>query len=316
MSSVRRSRSTRRTASPAGNSVSGPQAPIRPNGSTHLVGVIGWPVAHSLSPAIHNAAFAALELDWIYVPMPVEPGRVPEAVAGLRALGAVGANVTMPHKTEVASLVDELSEDAERLRAVNTVVVEPGSTMGHNTDAPGFDRFVRLDVGFEPADRRAILYGAGGAARACALALARGGLAELTVVLREPSRAEALLATLEGLDTVVAVVAFEEASSVQADLVVNATPLGAHGEVLPLPGLSAGTVAIDLLYLPTTTPMQVAVREAGGAAFGGLGLLLHQAALAFEMWTGQPAPLGVMSAAALAALADRRDETGSDGPRP
>jgi shikimate dehydrogenase len=269
-------------------------------GSTRVVGVMGWPVAHSLSPAIHNAAFAALGLDWIYVALPVPPGRVAEALTGLRALGLVGANVTMPHKTDVAELLDDLSEDAERLQAVNTIVVGSETLSGHNTDAPGFDRFVRRDAGFDPAGRRALLFGAGGAARACALALGRGGLETLTVALRDPARAQPLRRTLEGFDTEVAVVAFERAAEEAADLIVNATPLGARGEELPLPPLGPGVLAIDLLYRPRETPLQAAAKAAGGTAFGGLGLLLEQAALSFELWTAQPAPLDAMSAAALA----------------
>src|SRR5436190_8732001 len=149
-------------------------APRRPpvSGSTRTVGIIGWPVEHSLSPAIHNAAFRALELDWIYVPMPVAPSAVPRAIDGFAALGFAGVNVTMPHKTAVADLLDDLSEDARRLRAVNTVVVDGSLVKGHNTDAPGFDRFLRRDVAFDPAGCRALIFGAGGAARACALALA------------------------------------------------------------------------------------------------------------------------------------------------
>ena len=108
-----------------------------------MVGVIGWPVEHSLSPVIHNTAFIALDMDWVYVPMAVPPGSVPAALEGLSALGMVGANVTMPHKTEVAELIEDLSEDARRLRAVNTVVLGPDGPAGHNTDAPGFDRFLR-----------------------------------------------------------------------------------------------------------------------------------------------------------------------------
>jgi shikimate dehydrogenase len=269
-----------------------------------VVGVIGWPVDHSLSPLIHNAAFAAAGLDWVYVPLPVPPGRVAEALAGLRALGLAGANVTMPHKTEVADLVDERSEDAERLRAVNTVVVTPDRLAGHNTDAPGFDRFLRLDAGFEPRGRRALLFGAGGAARACALALARGGLATLTVALREPTRAQALREALDGLDTEVLAVAFDAAAEASHDLVVNATPLGVGAEELPHPPLGPGTVVVDLLYRPPVTPLLSAARAAGATAFGGLGLLLHQAALAFELWTARPAPLDVMSAAALAEVAE------------
>jgi shikimate dehydrogenase len=261
--------------------------------------VIGWPVEHSLSPAIHNAAFDALGMDWVYVPLPVPPGRVAEALAGLAALGFTGANVTMPHKSEVADRVDELSEDAARLAAVNTVAVGPGGLTGHNTDAPGFDRFLRRDAGFDPEGKSALLYGAGGAARACALALARGGLGHLTVAVRDPSRAEGVRSAVDGFSTDLAVVRLDEARTADADLVVNATPVGSAGEGLPLPRLHPGILAIDLVYRPEITPLRSAARAAGATAFGGLGLLLHQAALSFELWTARPAPLEVMSAAAI-----------------
>jgi shikimate dehydrogenase len=275
----------------------------RVGGSTRVVGVIGWPVEHSLSPVIHNTAFIALDMDWVYVPMAVPPGSVPAALEGLSALGMVGANVTMPHKTEVAELIEDLSEDARRLRAVNTVVFGPDGPAGHNTDAPGFDRFLRRDAGFDPEGRSALIFGAGGAARACALALARAGLARLTVALRDPDRAAQVRTTLDGLPTQVEVVEFLRAASIEADLVVNATPLGLHGEELPIPAVGSQSLVVDLLYRPATTPMQVRAREAGAAAFGGLGLLLHQAALSFELWTGREPPLEAMSAAALAELA-------------
>jgi shikimate dehydrogenase len=277
--------------------------------------VIGWPVGHSLSPAIHNAAFAALGMDWLYVPLPVPPGRVGEALSGLGALGFVGANVTMPHKTEIAERIEALSEDAGRLRAVNTIVVGAEGLSGHNTDAPGFDRFLRRDAGFDPAGRSALLFGAGGAARACALSLARSGLATLTVALRDPARAGALRGTLEGFGTRLAVVPFGRAVDAPVDLIVNATPLGGRGEPLPLPPLQPGVLAIDLLYRPSLTPLQAAARAAGGAAFGGLGLLLHQAALSFELWTAQPAPLAVMSAAALGEVAPAGETPGGGGDR-
>ena len=276
----------------------------RIGGATRVVAVIGWPIEHSLSPVIHNAAFDAMDLDWVYVALPVAPGPIPEAVAGLVALGVAGANVTMPHKEAVADVVDRLTEDAERLRAVNTIEIVAGHTVGHNTDAPGFARFLEQDAGFDASGRTALLYGAGGAARACALALARAGLTRLVVALRVPARAKELEAALDGLPTTVETVAFDQAGGVSADLVVNGTPLGAHGETLPLPALGPSTVTVDLLYRPTMTPLQQAAREAGGAAFGGLGLLLQQAALSFEIWTGRQPPLEVMSAAALAALAD------------
>jgi shikimate dehydrogenase len=277
----------------------------RIGGATRVAAVLGFPVAHSLSPVIHNAAFAALDMDWTYVALQVEPAMVPAAVAGLRALGFAGANVTMPHKEAVADATDELSDDARRLRAVNTIELRGDLLVGHNTDAPGFARFLERDAGFDPAGRTALLFGAGGAARACALALARAGLTRIVVALREPTRARPLADALDGYPTVVDVVGFEDAAQVEADLVVNGTPLGAHGETIALPAVGPDALVVDLLYRPASTPLQRAARATGATAFGGLGLLVHQAALSFELWTGRPAPLEVMSAAAVAAIADQ-----------
>jgi shikimate dehydrogenase len=275
--------------------------------ATHLAGVIGWPVEHSLSPAIHNAAFMALGLDWVYVPLPVAPGSMRAAADGLVSLGFRGANVTMPHKTESADLADELSEEAERLRAVNTFVVTGDRLLGHNTDAPGFDRFLRRDAGFEPEGRSALVFGGGGAARAVALALGLAGASKLLVAVREVDRAAALVAAVEGTGLDVEVVPLNAVEGSRVDLVVNATPVGGDGRArLPLPVLGPGVLVVDLLYRPAQTPLQVAGREAGAEAVGGLGLLLQQAALSFELWTGTPAPLDVMSAAAVAALTERR----------
>jgi shikimate dehydrogenase len=281
-----------------------PDRPGRVRGSTRKVGVIGWPIEHTLSPVIHNAAFVALGMDWVYVPLPVAAARLPAALDGLGALGFAGANVTMPHKTRAAELVPDLSHDARLLRAVNTIVVGTDGLAGHNTDALGFERFLREDTGFDPSGRAALLFGAGGGARACALALSRGGLAELSVAVREPSRGEDLRAALEGSGTALRVVSIDDVSEVHADLIVNATPLGVHGERLPLPSLVPGVVGVDLLYRPSATPFQAEIREGGGSVFGGLGLLLHQAAISFELWTGQTPPLSVMSAAALGELTE------------
>jgi shikimate dehydrogenase len=277
---------------------------VRVGGSTRTVGIMGWPVSHSLSPAIHNAAFAALELDWVYVPLPVQPLQLLAALEGLRAMGFVGANVTMPHKAAVADLIDDLSDDARRLHAVNTIVCVGERLRGENTDAPGFERFLRMDAGFDPSGRDALIYGAGGAGRACALALARGGAASLTVAAREPARVAEATVALEGLGTAVHAVAFDDAVNVRADLIVNATPLGVRQESLPLPPVGPDVLVVDLLYHPAVTPLQVQARAAGSASFGGIGLLLHQASLSFELWTGQQPPLEVMSAAALAAMSD------------
>jgi shikimate dehydrogenase len=277
----------------------------RVGGSPHVVGIIGWPVDHSLSPAIHNAAFAEAGLDWAYVPLPVPPPRLADALTGLPALGLRGANVTMPHKTEAAALIPRLSDDARILRAVNTIVVSSEELEGHDTDVGGFERFLRRDAGFDPRGRTALIYGAGGAARACALALARGGVAGIVVAARHEVRAEPLrsLAESQGVPSVT-IVGPHGPAGLDVDLVINATPVGTHGDEHTLPPLHPGMVVVDLVYAPPQTPLVLRARDAGAAAFGGLGLLLQQAALSFELWTGTPAPLEVMSAAALAVLAE------------
>lgn len=272
-------------------------------GTTSVVGVIGWPVSSSLSPAIHNAAFDALEMDWVYVPLPVVAGGLPGALAGLQALGFVGANVTMPHKTRSAELIATLSDDARRLRAVNTIVVRPEGLEGHNTDGPGFERFLTRDAGFDAAGRTALLFGGGGAARACALALARSGIDALTVALRDPARGEGIRAAVEGFDVDLELIPLAAAIGARADLIVNATPVGPRGDRLPLPPLERGIVVVDLTY-PAITPLIEQARAAGAAAFGGIGLLLQQAGLSFELWTGLEPPMPAMSAAAVARLSE------------
>jgi shikimate dehydrogenase len=274
------------------------------SGSTRLVGIIGWPVVHSLSPVIHNAAFAALDMDWAYVPLPVPPGRLEDAVRGIAAAGFAGANVTMPHKEATSAVTSSLSEEAARLAAVNTLVIAGGVIVGHNTDTTGFARFLAEDVGFDPSGRSALVYGAGGAARACAWALVRGGLDSLTVAVRDRSRAGRLVAAIGEGALEIRVVRMEDVESIRPDLVVNATPLGTTGERLPLPAIGRGTVVVDLNYLPAVTPLLDAARAEGAQAFGGLGLLLHQAVLSFELWTGLLPPMGAMSAAALEGLAE------------
>lgn len=269
---------------------------------TRRAGVIGWPVDHSLSPVIHNAAFAATGLDWRYEAIPVPPDGLADALRRLVDEGFDGASVTMPHKGGAAERMDSLSEDARRLAAVNTILVADG-LHGHNTDAPGFERFLREDLAFDGSGRRALVLGAGGAARACVLALGRMGVGEIVVAARDVSRA-LRCADLAGGTAHFEAIGWDAAAAARPHLVVNATPLGGAGEPLPLPDLAGVELAVDLLYRPTVTTLLREAHGAGIAASGGLGLLLHQGALAFEIWTGQPAPIDVMSAAAVAALAD------------
>ncbi|MGI8662755.1 MAG: shikimate dehydrogenase [Acidimicrobiales bacterium] len=265
------------------------------SGRSQVAGVIGSPVAHSRSPAILNAAFASAALDWIYVAFEVAPQRLRAALDGARALGVRGLSVTMPHKDAVATLVDRASDDAVMLGAVNCVVNDGAALVGHNTDGPGFIDALVADAGFLAEGRRVVLVGAGGAARAIALALGRAGAADVAVLNRTQSRAQAA-AALAGRAGRIAVP--DDISS--ADLVVNATPIGMLDGALPLDAglLRAGQVVADVVYHPTTTPLLAAAAECGATPVNGLGMLVHQAAHAFELWTGVQAPIEAMLRAA------------------
>ena len=271
------------------------------SGGTRVVGIMGWPIEHSLSPVIHNAAFRAMGLDWVYVPLPVRPGSQPQAFAGLAALGLTGANVTMPYKRDATRACAALSEDAAVTGAVNTLVASPGGLHGHNTDVAGFERFLERDAGFDARGKTALVYGAGGAARAVLLALARAGVERVTIAVRVPERARDMLEEVEDWAPTVHVVRWDSAAGVRADLIVNASPAMLQREPA-LPDVGPETVVLDLVYRPADTGLVRLARSRGAAAFGGLGMLLHQAALSFELWTGQFPPIDVMSAAALAEL--------------
>ena len=266
-----------------------------PAGTTRLAGVIGWPVRHSRSPDIHNAAYEALGLDWVYVALPVAPGQVPAALAGMRALGLEGLSVTMPHKAAAAAQVDVLTPDAAALGAVNSVRRDGDRLIGDNTDGGGFVDSL-LEAGVDPAGRRCVVLGAGGAARAVVRSLALAGAAQVTVVNRDPTRGAAA-AALAG-DTG-AVGSTEDLMS--ADLLVQATPVG-MGDDLTLAAdpalLPAGAVVADLVYHPLVTPLLAAARARGLPTVDGLGMLVHQAARQLQAWTGRDAPIDVMRAAA------------------
>ncbi len=276
------------------------------SGSTRVIGLLGDPVAHSRSPQIHNAAFAACGLDYVYVPFPVTAAELPDAVAGLRALGLRGANVTVPHKVAAAGLLDELDETAAALGAVNTIVVDGGRLRGFNTDVAGFARALG-EVWVEPAAApRVLLLGAGGAARAVALALADLGLAT-TVVNRDLANAERLVETIFAArpraELAAAPLAALDAALVGAhDLLVNATSLGLPGTGKVPAALAdnvlRGQVVVDLVYGEGPTDFLAAARARGAGTVDGLSMLVWQAAAAFELWTGVPAPVQVMRDAA------------------
>jgi len=249
---------------------------------------------------MHNAAFRELGLDWIYVACEVAPGAVEAAFAGVRALGFGGLSVTIPHKAAALEAVDEVTDAARAVGAVNTVVPAAGGRLrGDNTDGAGFLASL-ADEGFDPTGRICAVLGAGGAARAVVHALAGAGAAEVVVVNRTPARAEST-AALAGATGRVG----SAADVLRSDLVVNATPLGLAGsQDLPVDPelLGKGHLVVDLVPNPAVTPLMRAAGERGAGVAGGLGMLVHQGALAFELWTGRPAPVGVMRAAARRAL--------------
>ncbi len=284
------------------------------DGQTQLVGLLGWPVAHSLSPAMHNAAFAALGLDWCYVPLPVPPGQVQAAVRGLVALGFRGANVTAPHKQAVLPWLDSVTPRAQQLGAVNTLLVEhtEGKSVicGDNTDEAGFLEALRRG-GFEPErGGRAVVAGAGGAARAVVAGLLRSGMEEVVVLSRSLERGQELLSSLGGRKEARLRPFTQEDlldSTREAALLVNATPVGSRPHVKetfwPEEAAVPGHLAVfDLVYNPPETRLLRQARAGGARAIGGLEMLVQQGALAFAAWTGRAAPTEVMRAACRRAL--------------
>jgi shikimate dehydrogenase len=272
-----------------------------PSAATTVVGVIGDPVDHSLSPLIHNTAFAALGLDWVSVGFAVPAGAAAGAVAGMRALQLAGLSVTMPHKGEVAGLVDECTPVAAQLGAVNCLRWTEGRLVGDNTDGEGFVAALRRGAGVDPVGLRCLVLGAGGAARAVVLALAGAGAAEVAVVNRTAERA-ASAAALAGDRGRLG----DPADVRTVDLVVQATPAGMAGaEVHPLvdgAALGPGQVAVDLVYHPAVTPWLAAARSNGATAVGGLGMLVHQAAAQLAAWTGTAPPIEALWEAARRAV--------------
>ena len=279
---------------------------------TRLVGVIGSPITHSLSPLLHNAAFAALGLGatWHSLAFEVAPGQAAEALEAMRRADISGLSVTMPHKADVVALVDECTEVAQRLNAVNCIVRTEGVLLGTNTDGEGFVASLARGADFTPAGRRCVVIGAGGAARAVVLALANAGASRVSVLNRTSERATTAAALAGRAGSVVSLGTRAVAEAVgSADLVVNATPFGMAGASpagadpwLVAPQLlHEGQVAADLVYAPRPTRWLVEAAAAGARSVDGLGMLVHQAAAQLVLWTGEPAPVEAMWEAAEAA---------------
>jgi shikimate dehydrogenase len=273
------------------------------DGRTRIFGVLGDPVSHSLSPAMHNAAFGDLEINAVYLPFHVRAQELGQAVAGVRALDIKGVNVTVPHKEKVMGFLDEVEAEARLIGAVNTIVNRDGKLTGYNTDCPGFLRSLREDLGFEPQDKRILVIGGGGACRAVITALARAQAAWVGVADIAPGKAEALAAEFSEKfpGTQFAWFCCEPAAMMGffagIDLLVNATPVGLKGEKFE--GLNwrefpPAACIYDIVYSFPATPLVQSARDSGHRAADGLGMLIAQGEEAFFLWNGRRPPEGSM----------------------
>jgi shikimate dehydrogenase len=271
-----------------------------------FLGILGWPLEHTLSPAIHNAALRKAGIDWVYLAWPTPPAVLRDAIAGLRALGGLGANVTMPHKEAVIEHLDVVSGDARDVGAVNTIQRVGDRLIGHNTDVDGFREFILSDAGADVTGKTALVLGSGGAARAVVKALDDLGTSEITIAARTPERGENLISLAPRGSATVVGLPEAEARAEEFDVVVNATPVGSEGAD-PMPGARwhPDQLVVDLVYEPPSTPLVERARAAGAEGWGGLGMLVHQAAWSFRIWTGQVPSIETMSAAALHAVLKR-----------
>jgi len=268
------------------------------SGKTLVYGIIGHPVTHSFSPAMQNAAFAETGLDAVYIPFPVTPDNVAEALKGLLALGISGVNVTVPHKTAVIPFLDEITDTAKKIGAVNTIRNDNGHLIGTNTDASGFLRSLK-DLSFSPKNSTIALLGAGGATRAILVALAESGAKTIWICNRTKQKAQQLVDSFAPLfpNTKILIISLEELQATPLDLLVNTTTVG-------MPALPSFPVdlhkcseiknIVDIIYTPAQTPLLEQAQKLKIPYLNGMGMLLYQGGDAFEFWTQKTAPISVM----------------------
>lgn len=267
-----------------------------------LVGVFGYPVAENPTVVMQEAAFRACNLNWRYLNFEVRPEQLAGAMTGLRAMNMAGINLTIPHKVAVIPYLDELSPEAALIGAVNTVVRVGDRLIGHNTDGKGFVRSLREDAGVDPAGKRVVFLGAGGAARAMAVETALAGASSITIVNRTSDRGEALVRLLnEKTATTAQFVLWSEPykTPAETDILVNATSIGLYPDVSAMPSVDLdairpGLLVCDVIPNPPTTAFLRAAAGRGARTLDGLGMLVGQGAIAFTMWTGVEAPVDVM----------------------
>ncbi|MBI5788097.1 MAG: shikimate dehydrogenase [Candidatus Schekmanbacteria bacterium] len=273
------------------------------SGHTKIVGIFGYPVRHTLSPAMHNAAFAALGLDYVYLPFEVPPDNLGQALRALPALQIAGVNLTIPHKERALEYLDEISPQAQLIGAVNTVKVEGHKLIGYNTDGEGFLQSLNQDGGIDPKGRRVCLLGAGGAARAVAMALVEAKIRELAILNRTVERAQLLAEQISGYYPEVSVCTDSldnQEIIARSDIIINTTLVGMKpDDELPIDPkvISPLGFVCDVIYHPAKTKLLAAAEKRGAKTMNGLGMLLYQGTLAFEIWTGRKAPVEVMKKA-------------------
>jgi shikimate dehydrogenase len=279
------------------------------DGSTTIVGVFGAPISHTASPAMHNAAFKTMGMNWVYLAFRVEPRNLRSALQGAREMGFLGINLTVPHKILALDCVDGIEPEARKVGAVNTILIERGRTRGFNTDGFGFIEAVKEDFNLSIEGKRVLVLGAGGAGRAIAVKCALDGAAKVIVANRTPARIEPIAREIAGTRSEFQSVSLS-ANAIgkvihEADLVVNATSVGlAQGDSLGLgPKLfDPHQHVYDTIYRPAKTEFLRVAEGAGAKVANGLSMLLHQGAKSFEIWTKQKAPLAVMRRALRTAI--------------
>jgi shikimate dehydrogenase len=275
------------------------------NYKAELVAVLGQPVAENPTGVMQEAAFASAGLNWRYLTIEVPPEKLADAIRGARAFGMRGINLTIPHKVAVMQHLDEISPEAAIIGAVNTVRRDGDRLIGENTDGKGFLRGLRVDAGIEPREKRVLMFGAGGAARAVAAELALAGAASITVVNRTEDRGQTMVADLRR--STGAHIAFEPWRGTwhiagSDDLIVNATSIGLYPDVDAMPdvdlcGANPDALVADVVFNPPETPLLRAARRRGLRTLDGLSMLVYQGVIGFELWTGRKAPEQVMKRA-------------------
>ncbi len=286
------------------------------NGETKIVGVIGFPIEHTASPLMHNAAFQHLGLNYIYLPFLVKPGELKKAVEGLKALNVKGFNVTIPYKNEVANYVDELKGEASFIHSVNTVVREGDRFIGYSTDGEGFMKSLE-EEGIKIKGKSVLIIGAGGASTAISFSLLKEGISSLYIINRGKERGEKLRNLLLKIYPNSPIHFFPLERKVfpsllpEVDILINSTPIGMReGDPLLFNPdfLPSHTVICDIVYKPLYTPLIEEAKKRGNKVVTGLGMLLHQGAIAFRLWTGVEPPLEVMKEALYKALSSAKNK--------